>query len=635
MSQNFLLCKGFLTSDKITCLDANISLDSALEKKINDLILPKIPTYIFESSAEPRTLILEDPVGYNILKLFYMDQKVLFILIRLENIQYTVDEIRKISYKLNQYLDINLNFSKLWEKTQEIFIKIETYDFSRPIKAKLFNIILTDTDKTLRIEEILPKVNKLRQSETLSDNIEFFKLQFLLNYKRQEQNDPENTLSQTYNQLVNFLEANSGNQLNKYDTSSILFNFALFLKDLEFYTESSDAFLRSAREFRELNIERLEIFALLNRILIFKHQKKYDIALKEARNIEDIISDSKTLLSNGLKGIYFRHLGELYQQKKEYEFAKTAYNKSLAYFEKDKQINIDTPLIHLALGTINYNESDFFNASKYFSIAANILSIFNQDTDPITRNLGFSYLNLSNEYLRTLRVLIIEKEFERLIDLLLKGLNYFFLANLYLSDQPLDHFIQLATSYQTLIEKMLYIDIEQEEREIIKRINFMLKEHHNQLLNKPDSRVLKAISKDYYEKLKEFQPLKTYYFMAIYKHNGVVVFSKTSTKLHDLPELDENLIAGMISAISGFLEEVLMGDENLSLIDRDNIKIMLEYSENLIGLLFINKESPQLRSTLKQILSDVEEEYKDALKDWTGEVTKFRKMDEKISKIVP
>ena len=76
-----------------------------------------------------------------------------------------------------------------------------------------------------------------------------------------------------------------------------------------------------------------------------------------------------------------------------------------------------------------------------------------------------------------------------------------------------------------------------------------------------------------------------------------------------MPEFDENLVAGMISAIGSFLEEVLTGDENLSLIDRDNIKIILEYSKNLIGLIFVNKENPQIRNDLKNVLSKIEEEF--------------------------
>jgi len=90
----------------------------------------------------------------------------------------------------------------------------------------------------------------------------------------------------------------------------------------------------------------------------------------------------------------------------------------------------------------------------------------------------------------------------------------------------------------------------------------------------------------------------------------------------------------MITAISSFLEEVLRGEENLSLIDRDNIKIMLEYSDNLIGLLFVNKENPQMREELKTILSKTEENHKAHFTKWTGEISRFADIGELVSKIM-
>ncbi|MHA1358264.1 MAG: hypothetical protein ACTSRC_09140 [Candidatus Helarchaeota archaeon] len=130
------------------------------------------------------------------------------------------------------------------------------------------------------------------------------------------------------------------------------------------------------------------------------------------------------------------------------------------------------------------------------------------------------------------------------------------------------------------------------------------------------------------------QPLKAYYFMVIYKHNGIVIFSKTSTKLQELPKFDENLVAGMISAIGSFLEEILTGDENLSLIDRDNIKNVLEYSENLIGLIFLNKETPQIRNALRDVLSKTEEEFASNFKYWTGDISLFTKISEFSFKLI-
>ncbi|MHA1132367.1 MAG: hypothetical protein ACTSQQ_16390 [Candidatus Helarchaeota archaeon] len=90
----------------------------------------------------------------------------------------------------------------------------------------------------------------------------------------------------------------------------------------------------------------------------------------------------------------------------------------------------------------------------------------------------------------------------------------------------------------------------------------------------------------------------------------------------------------MISAIGSFLEEILTGDENLSLIDRDNIKIVLEYSENLIGLIFLNKETPQIRNALRDVLSKTEEEFASNFKYWTGDISLFTKISEFSFKLI-
>ncbi len=122
--------------------------------------------------------------------------------------------------------------------------------------------------------------------------------------------------------------------------------------------------------------------------------------------------------------------------------------------------------------------------------------------------------------------------------------------------------------------------------------------------------------------------------MILYKGNGVAIHSKTSTTLNELPELDENLIAGMISAINSFLGEVLRSEENLSLIDRHNVKIMLEYSDHLIGLCFLNKDNPKIRGDLKGILLEMEDLYKAEFVNWDGGISKFTKVPELADRIV-
>ncbi len=631
--QNLILLKGTLTPDQLVIQDSNVALGGEFQKAISTSLLKKIPKYIFEKSSESRTLIIEYPLGYDIIKLFYKLDQILFILIRIEGKIYSNDEIKQISLKVNKNLDINLKFSSLWEILQEIYIKLETYDFSRPLKARLPNLFLSDEDKALKIEELVPKINRLTDSKELSSILEFYKFQFLLFSKKRKLGEYDPNLSRLYNKLLELLSHPQDLELNQYDVASVLFNFALILKELKIFEESNDAFLKAADRFRALKIDNLEFFSTFNLALNFKQMKNLDLALKYLLQLEEHIYQSESV-SNGFKGIFLRHLGDLYQLRKDYSSSKSYYTKSLAYFEKDKQINIDSALNYLALGTINYNEGDYFGASKFFSLAANIFDFLNQDISEITKNLGISFLNLSNEYLRTVKVLIIEKDFERLIDLLLKGLDYFFLANLHLENQMKENTLTLGTAYSKLLDTIMDLKLEDEERDISKRLSYILREHAIQLNKESDAKLIKALAKRNYEKIKEFQPLKLYYFMVIYKTNGVVLFSKTSTTLHEMPELDENLIAGMISAISGFLGEVLRGDENLSLLDRDNIKIMLEYSPHLIGLIFLNKENPQIRNDLKTILSKIEEKYHPDFTNWTGEVTKFANINDFLVRLM-
>jgi len=626
------ILKGKLTRDRLEITESSNELDDSLKNKISNKVLKKIPKFIFEKSKDPRTLIFEDILGYDILKFFYDDDKISFYLIRSEGKFYASDEIKKISLKINQSLSADLSFSELVEKVQEILIGIESYDFSRPIKAQMFNIYLTENDKKLKIEELLPLINKYRHSENISGMMDFFKYQFLLHYQKRKYNEPDPDLPNSCNKMKNLI-ANYKDKLNQHDMATIFFNFALILKNLGFENEAIDCFTRASIKFKELNLDNLYVFSIFNIVLIYKQQNQFEMALKQMLKIENTVHESK-YLSNGFRGIFFRHIGELFQLKKDNKSAREYYRESLTYFEKDKQINIDTALNYLALGTINYNEGDYFGASKYFSFAANIFSFLNQDISEITKNLGLAFLNHSNEYLKAVKILIIEKETERLIDLYLKGLNYLFLSNFHLGNQIIDKFIELFGMYLTTLDKIINSEINKEEKEIGNQVKSVIMEHIKVLSSNPGLIEIKKLSKSNYEKMKVFQPLKAFYFMIIYKSKGVAIYSKTSTILDDLPSFDMDLIAGLITAMDSFLDEVLTGEENLSLIDRDNIKIIFEYTDHLVGLMFVNKESPQIRSQIRTILEKLEGKHKNLFENWTGEITKFRDVDEMASKII-
>ena len=169
------LLRGELTPRKLDVLESNVTLDDVFQKSLANSILNALPSFIFEEKDRPRTLVLEDFMGYNIIKTFYPEDKIQYILVRIEGKFYSSEEIQKISMKI-QNLDIKLTFEVLLNQMEDIFVQIETYDFSRPIKAKLFNILITNEEKSLTIDKILAKIAQLRDEAEFSKKLEHFKL---------------------------------------------------------------------------------------------------------------------------------------------------------------------------------------------------------------------------------------------------------------------------------------------------------------------------------------------------------------------------------------------------------------------------------------------------------------------------
>ena len=119
---NLYLIKGSLTKDRLDILETSEKIDEQLKVKVISRIFKKLPSFIFEKTKDPRTLIFEDALGYDIIKIFYIEEQILFLLIRFEGKIYTSDEIKKFSLKINRILDVHLPFSELFSIIQENFV---------------------------------------------------------------------------------------------------------------------------------------------------------------------------------------------------------------------------------------------------------------------------------------------------------------------------------------------------------------------------------------------------------------------------------------------------------------------------------------------------------------------------------
>ena len=122
-----------------------------------------------------------------------------------------------------------------------------------------------------------------------------------------------------------------------------------------------------------------------------------------------------------------------------------------------------------------------------------------------------------------------------------------------------------------------------------------------------------------YQKLSDVENLQ--YLIVLTKDGGVPCFSKS---LADVP-IDESLVAGFLSAISTFGEEIgakiQEGEGGLEELSYRQFKIIINEGTYVrVALLLLKRPSDTLKQKLKKFNAFFEEVYEERLKDFTGEV---------------
>ena len=117
----------------------------------------------------------------------------------------------------------------------------------------------------------------------------------------------------------------------------------------------------------------------------------------------------------------------------------------------------------------------------------------------------------------------------------------------------------------------------------------------------------------------------------ITSHTGIGLFAFSFERNSPLEESD--LIAGGFSGIKLILEEMLKTNEHLKLIDYQNVKVMLEQGEVAMFILIIREDSAYLRQKLKIFSEEFHFFYKNALSNWTGDMTIFGPVQELIQRV--
>ncbi len=127
--------------------------------------------------------------------------------------------------------------------------------------------------------------------------------------------------------------------------------------------------------------------------------------------------------------------------------------------------------------------------------------------------------------------------------------------------------------------------------------------------------------------LTELNWLRQLVLLMIIEHNSSIpVYSYEFIARENDPDSDARttLAAGGLSGISSLLQEILSSKGNIKEIDHEEQKILFVHGEKTISVLIVRGENPQHRYRLELFGVTFEQEFRDQIKNWTGNVTGFR-----------
>ena len=130
----------------------------------------------------------------------------------------------------------------------------------------------------------------------------------------------------------------------------------------------------------------------------------------------------------------------------------------------------------------------------------------------------------------------------------------------------------------------------------------------------------------------------TYTFERVKKQGLYVIYEDGRTpfdyKFSEDVAQDPGLISGMFSAITSFVKETTKSTEFLQTIEHGDITILIEYGRHLFGALFIKgNQTSEIRTQLRQFVSQFEEQYKETLEGWGGELQPFKDANQLVEHI--
>ena len=111
-----------------------------------------------------------------------------------------------------------------------------------------------------------------------------------------------------------------------------------------------------------------------------------------------------------------------------------------------------------------------------------------------------------------------------------------------------------------------------------------------------------------------------------------------------IENMEPDLVTGFLSAVSMFLSDLVgrisevgqklrtleREDGRLRIIDREDVKILLEYGKNIYVAVFSTDDLPAIRSRMCTLINIMERQHGELLENWLGDLSHFREIAPQI-----
>jgi len=124
-----------------------------------------------------------------------------------------------------------------------------------------------------------------------------------------------------------------------------------------------------------------------------------------------------------------------------------------------------------------------------------------------------------------------------------------------------------------------------------------------------------------------------YLLMVTYK-NGIAI-QVVQLQAHNPITIESDLVSGFISALNSIFAETLQSTKNIETITNEDAMIMMQSTNELVGIVIGAKPTTMLRRSLHRYLQEFDRQFHDLIQNNCTETSQFRISKELLAKVFP